>query len=127
MGMRILVVDDSNANGDALRDLLELEGAKVVVEASPNAAIKLALKKRFDLLISDIAMPEIDGYAMLQAIRAGSMNATTPAIAYSGYSGPQELLRARNAGFEIHLTKPVDVRTLLKTIEEVGRRKAEAD
>jgi two-component system, chemotaxis family, CheB/CheR fusion protein len=126
-GMRILVVDDSNANGDALRDLLELEGASVVVEASPKAAIKLASRQRFDLVISDIAMPEVDGYAMLKAIRAKPANANTPAIAYSGYSGPQELLRARSAGFDIHLTKPVDVRTLLTTIEEMGRRKTEAD
>ncbi len=123
-GMRILVVDDSSANADALRDLLELDGAEIVVESSPKAAITRAEKERFDLLISDIAMPEVDGYSMLQAIRACKANAHTPAIAYSGYSGPQETIRARQAGFDMHLTKPVDVKTLLKTIEEVGKRKA---
>jgi two-component system, chemotaxis family, CheB/CheR fusion protein len=126
-GVRILVVDDSTANADALRDLLELEGARVAVESSPHAAIERARKEVFDLVISDIAMPDVDGYALLKAIRATPANAKTPAIAYSGYSGASEVRRARAAGYDRHLTKPVDVQTLLSAIQQVAKRKEAAD
>jgi two-component system CheB/CheR fusion protein len=119
-GLRVLVVDDSTENGEALRDLLELEGAHVVLETSAHAAIARAAVERFDVLISDIAMPAIDGYAMLTAIRSSPTNAATPAIAYTGYSGPREVGRAQAVGFQAHLTKPVDVQTLLTTIRQVA-------
>ena len=83
-GLRILVVDDSNENAEALRDLLELEGAHVVVETSTSAAISRARHQEFDVLITDIAMPDVDGYAMLAAIRSSPTNTATPAIAYTG-------------------------------------------
>jgi two-component system CheB/CheR fusion protein len=118
--LRILVVDDSRENADALRDLLELEGAHVVVESSADAAISRARNQEFDVLITDIAMPDLDGYAMLAAIRSSTVNATTPAIAYTGYSGPKQVGRAQAAGFQAHLTKPVDVQTLLSTISQVA-------
>ena len=124
---RIIFSDDSAANGEALRDLLELEGAQAVVETSAQAAIKRGKKERFDVMISDIAMPEVDGYAMLKGIRASKANADTPAIAYSGYGGNAEVQRARTAGFDVHLTKPVDVQTLIATIADLRSRKSAAD
>ena len=126
-GMRILIVDDSAANGEALRDLLELDGARVVVETSAHAAIQRSQNERFDLVISDIAMPEFDGYATLKGIRSSKANAGTPAIAYSGYGAEADIERARAAGFDSHLTKPVDVRTLIATIGKLGWRKRAAD
>ena len=125
--IHILVVDDSKANGDALRDLLEFEGAAVTVESQPAHAIEIAGKQHFDLIISDIAMPEIDGYAMLKSIRASSVNQRTPAIAYSGYSGAGEIDRARAAGYDRHLTKPIDVETLLVAITETANGRRAAD
>ena len=80
-----------------------------------------------DLIISDLAMPDIDGYDMMRAIRAAPTNGDTPAIAYSGYSGPNEIERARAAGFNRHLTKPIDVETLLAAIREVTKRERAAD
>ena len=126
------LVDDRLAQFDALAADIYVarafhEGADVAVESSGETAIRCAEKERFDLVISDIAMPDIDGYALLKAIRASSTNAETPAIAYSGYSGTNEIDRARAAGFDTHLTKPVDVQTLLRTIEQVARRKTAAD
>jgi two-component system CheB/CheR fusion protein len=120
-GLRVLVVDDSTANGEALRDLLEFEGADVTVESLSARAIERANAEAFDLLISDIAMPDVDGYAMLKAIRASTKNMDTPAIAYSGYSGASEVQRARAAGFARHLTKPIDVESLLMAIGDVAR------
>jgi two-component system CheB/CheR fusion protein len=120
-GLRILVVDDSAANGEALRELLKFEGADVVVEAQPAEAVRRAEQDRFDLVISDIAMPEMDGYAMLKAIRATATNRDTPAIAYSGYGGRNEIERARSVGFDMYLTKPVDVDRLLDAIRTVAK------
>jgi two-component system CheB/CheR fusion protein len=125
--LRILVVDDSTANGEALRDLLEFEGAKVFVESVPARAIERSTSEPFDLIISDIAMPDVDGYAMLKAIHASPTNADTPAIAYSGYSGPNEIDRARTAGFARHLTKPIDVESLLQAIGDIANRRQAAD
>jgi two-component system CheB/CheR fusion protein len=125
--VRVHVVDDVKANGDALRDLLEFEGANVTVESSADAAIACAEKERYDLIISDIAMPDTDGYAMIKAIRKHSRNAQTPAIAYSGYGGPSEVERAHAAGFAMHLTKPISVDTLLDAIRTVARPKRAAN
>jgi two-component system CheB/CheR fusion protein len=126
-GLRILVVDDSAANGEALRELLQFEGANVVMQAVPAEAIRHAEKQRFDVVISDIAMPELDGYAVLKAIRATKTNAQTPAIAYSGYSGRDEVERARSAGFDMYLTKPVDVDRLLDAVRTVAKPESAAD
>ena len=126
-GLRLLVVDDSSANAEALQDLLALEGAEVTMQASAVDAIERAKRESFDLIISDIAMPDIDGYAMLKAIRASKPNARTPAIAYTGFGSPNEVDRAREAGFEFHLTKPVDVDQLLDVIRRATSRDEAAD
>ena len=124
---RVLIVDDSAANADALGELLGLEGAIVTIETSSRAAIERGKKVRFDVVISDIAMPDVDGHAMLKEIRASKANAKTPAIAYSGYGGKADVERARGGGFEVHLTKPVAVNTLIATIADLGMRKSAAD
>ena len=126
-GKRLLIVDDAQASGEALRDLLELSGAKVAMETSSREAIRRAKKTHFDVVISDVAMPELDGYAMLKAIRQSGANAHTPAIAYSGYSGATELERARRAGFDMHLTKPVGIDSLVDAILTLTQRESAAD
>jgi two-component system CheB/CheR fusion protein len=64
----------------------------------------------------------MDGYTMLGELRSSPLNASTPAIAYSGYGGAEEVERSRKAGFNVHLTKPVDVERLLAAIRSlVGR------
>jgi two-component system CheB/CheR fusion protein len=126
-GLSILVVDDSEPNTAALRDLLQIEGAKVTSESLPIRAIEAADRQRFDLVISDIAMPDIDGYDTMKAIRNSKKNANTPAIAYSGYSGQKEVDRARAAGFDRHLAKPLDAESLVGTILEVARSRRAAD
>jgi two-component system CheB/CheR fusion protein len=109
-------VDDSRENGEALAELLELEGAQVTVEAGAAAAVARADAQAFDLIISDIDMPGGDGYAMLRQIREGGASARTPAIAYSGYGSPTDLERSRKAGFAGHVTKPTDLETLVAEI-----------
>ena len=115
-GVRVLVIDDAQANAEAMCELLQLEGADVAMDTSAPEAIERARRERFDVIVSDLAMPRMDGYEMLQQIRAGGLNAATPAIAYSGYGGPEEVARSRAAGFDVHVTKPVDLASLLDAI-----------
>lgn len=119
--VRILVVDDAEANAEAMSELLHIEGAEVAVETSAKAAIERAGREGFDAIVSDLAMPGMDGYEMLEKIRAGGANAETPAIAYSGYGSPADTARSRTAGFEVHLTKPVDLDALVDAIRSLRR------
>jgi two-component system CheB/CheR fusion protein len=122
-GVRILVIDDLADNAAAMSDLLAFEGADAVLEVTAHDAIRRARNERFDVIISDLAMPEMDGYTMLANLRRSPLNAQTPAIAYSGYGGAEEITRSKQAGFALHLTKPVDVERLIASIESVlGKR-----
>jgi two-component system CheB/CheR fusion protein len=124
-GLRILVIDDIPANAEALRELLQLEGADARLEVSAHDAIRRTQNEAVDVIISDVAMPEIDGYTLLERLRESTLNANTPAIAYSGYGGADEVRRSKAAGFAAHLTKPVDVDRLIEVILEVCKRPPE--
>ena len=121
-GIRLLVVDDAPGNAESLRMLLSMEGADAHMETRPSEAIKRLEADPFDVLISDLSMPDIDGYELLRRMRTTAMNARTVAIAYSGYSGPDEEKRTRDAGFVLHLTKPVDVNRMIAAIRDNVRR-----
>ncbi|HVF62580.1 MAG TPA: CheR family methyltransferase, partial [Casimicrobiaceae bacterium] len=123
-GVRLLVIDDAAGNADAMRELLQLEGAAVAIETTAREAIRRAQQETFDVIISDIAMPEMDGYTMLAKLRDGKLNRDSPAIAYSGYGGPEEIERSRKAGFQLHMVKPVDLDRLVESIEKLYRTKS---
>jgi signal transduction histidine kinase/PAS domain-containing protein/ActR/RegA family two-component response regulator len=108
-GLSVLVVDDQV---DALRALtlgLEHYGAKVVSAASVGEALRVLEWARPDVLVSDIAMPGEDGYALIRALRAGSVEHAmrTPAIALTAYASAEDRLRTREAGYQSHLAKPI--------------------
>jgi len=113
-GMRILVVDDTQDSLDVLRLLLAGEGAEVEVALSGAEGLSAVGNSDFDLVISDISMPEMDGYEFLQALRANPRYTNTPAIALTGFGRDEDVERARQAGFTTHLTKPLDFDNLVK-------------
>jgi len=116
-GLRVLLVDDSVDALDAFSELLELEGADVVTASSGDQALAQIERQDFDLLISDIAMPGMDGYELLTHLRDDPRTADIPAIALSGYGwGKEENLRAGAKGFDAHLAKPVLFDHLLDVI-----------
>ncbi|HVE49419.1 MAG TPA: CheR family methyltransferase [Casimicrobiaceae bacterium] len=117
-GYRVLVIDDAPANAEALRELLQLEGADTMLATSAHDALTHARDVRFDLIISDVAMPEVNGHQLLATIRKTTPNVSTPAIAYSGYGGPEDIARSKRAGFALHVTKPVDLDRLVASIRE---------
>ena len=109
-GARVLLVDDEADTRETLARLLERQGARVRVAASALAALQTLDVFEPQLLISDIGMPGTDGYSLLGQIRARCPD--LPAIALTAYTAPTDIERARAAGFERHLAKPVEPREL---------------
>ncbi len=115
----ILVVDDSTESTDMLGKLLEIEGAFVDLARSGAEALAIANKKRFDLVISDISMPEMDGYELLRELRKLPQMKNVPAVALTGYGRTADIERAHAEGFAQHLTKPIDIDQLLVIVRRL--------
>jgi PAS domain S-box-containing protein len=115
----VLVVDDSTESTEMLGKLLEIEGAYVDLARSGAEALEIANKKRFDLVISDISMPGMDGYQLLGKLRALPHMDHVPAIALTGYGRTVDIERAHAEGFAEHLTKPIDIERLLQTVRRL--------
>jgi two-component system CheB/CheR fusion protein len=118
-GKFILIVDDSPETTEMLSKLLQLEGAFVDSARSGVEALEIAGRKRFDLLISDISMPEMDGYQLLSSLRELPEMAAVPAVALTGYGRTADIERAKNEGFAEHLTKPLDIDQLLQVVRKL--------
>jgi two-component system CheB/CheR fusion protein len=115
----ILVVDDSSESAEMLGKLLEIEGAFVDLARSGADALEIADRKRFDLIISDISMPEMDGYQLLRELRALPNMESVSAIALTGYGRAADIERAHAEGFAAHLTKPIDIDQLLRIVRRL--------
>ncbi|KAK48157.1 chemotaxis protein [Caballeronia jiangsuensis] len=115
-GLRVLLVDDSIEGLEAFGALLELEGAEVTAESSARKALALAMDRQFDLILSDIAMPEMSGYELIEALREQANTAKVPAIALTGFGRDQDAARALRAGFDAHIGKPVTLSALLAVL-----------
>jgi signal transduction histidine kinase len=118
--VRILVVEDDDDTRELLRTMLESAGA--VVEGVENAA--RARREVFadppDVLISDIRMPEENGYTLMQSLRAAGIE--TPAIALTAYARREDAVEAQAAGFQVHLPKPVDAGRLIDVVARLASR-----
>ncbi|KQR77240.1 hypothetical protein ASG35_11645 [Burkholderia sp. Leaf177] len=115
-GLRILLVDDSTEALEAFRALLELEGAHICAPSSAIEGLAEAAVQDFDLLLSDIGMPTMDGYEFIAALRKSERNAAVPAIALTGFGREQDAAKALQAGFNAHIGKPVPLPALIKAI-----------
>jgi PAS domain S-box-containing protein len=113
-GARILVVDDTQDSLEMLSFLLKSEGAAVETAMSGEKGLRLAESSEFDLIFSDISMPDMDGYEFMRALRENPTYRTTPAIALTGFGREEDVEESRQAGFTTHLTKPLDYVTLVK-------------
>ena len=115
----ILVVDDSTETTEMLGKLLQLEGAFVESARSGAEALEIAERKNFDLVVSDISMPEMDGYQLLKKLRELPSMANVPAVALTGYGRGADVERALEEGFAEHLTKPLDLDQLLQIVRRL--------
>ncbi|ARV60345.1 hypothetical protein BZZ01_18460 [Nostocales cyanobacterium HT-58-2] len=109
-GLRVLVVDDDADNLDLITFILEEYGVEVRALASAKEVLSVLAEWHPDLLLSDIGMPEVDGYTLIRQIRAlpEELGGQVRAIALTAYAGEMNQQQALSAGFEKHVTKPVD-------------------
>jgi PAS domain S-box-containing protein len=116
-GRRILIVDDSPEARRILAFALEQWGAQVAVAGSAHEALELLANDGPDLMISDISMPDMDGYDLIRAVRArGHRPDQLPAIALTAFAREEDHRRILVAGFQDHVSKPVDIDGLLQAI-----------
>jgi CheY-like chemotaxis protein len=101
---------------------LEKNGFRVRRAATVAAALALASVERFDVLLSDIGLPDASGYELIQALQTGaeSRNRGIRGIAMSGYGMDEDLRRSREAGFVHHLVKPVNLKKLIAVLRQVA-------
>ena len=115
----MLVVDDVSDVTEMIGLLLKHAGYQVSTADSARAALQLAETRNFDFVISDIGMPEMNGYELATALRRLNDYRSVPIIAVTGYSEYDDRGRALNAGFNAHLTKPIEPAQLLSLMREL--------
>ena len=118
-GLRVLVVDDELDSRDLLTFVLEQEGVEVTPVASADAALEALNSRTYALIISDIGMPQVDGYTLINQIRALPQGKNLPAIALTAYAGEIDRQHSLNAGFDRHISKPVNISELLAAIAQL--------
>jgi CheY-like chemotaxis protein len=118
LGLRLLVVEDDPDTLDMLKFVFQENGAAVVTVASTNEALKAFELSRPDVLVSDLAMPDKDGYELITQVRSLSPDrgGNVPAVALSAYTRAEDRSRALAAGFQVHVSKPVDLKCLVDVV-----------
>ncbi|WP_043481821.1 CheR family methyltransferase [Janthinobacterium sp. HH01] len=122
-GLRILIVDDSPDVVETFKMLLELEGVQVHTALSGIEALKLVDDQIFDVIISDIGMPEMNGYGFMRQVRSRPTAADIPTIALTGFGRHKDIELAHSAGFTSHLSKPASVEQLVQAIVLVSKKR----
>ena len=123
-GVKVLVVDDELDARTLVRRLLEDRKASVQTAGSAAEALTLLQAERPNVLVSDIGMPEEDGYSLIRRVRAlkPKEGGTTPAIALTAYARAEDRLKAIMAGFQMHVSKPVNSVELLALVATLAGR-----
>lgn len=124
-GVNVLIVDDDAAARDVLARLLGQFDATTILAGSAEEALAKLGEVRPDLLISDIGMPDMDGFELMRRIRASGNR--LPAVALTAFARPEDRIACLRAGYDMHLAKPVDPRELLAVVASVTRTARPAD
>src|SRR5262245_8698288 len=129
-GVAILIVDDNDDGREMLAAALRDYGARIVAVDSAAAALEILSTDHFvpDVVIADVGMPEIDGYGLIREIRSSSVPRVSrvPAVAVTAYANPEDRIRALVAGFQAHVSKPVDAPLLAASIRTLASRRRAA-
>jgi len=125
-GLHILVVDDNADARDLLTMLLEQAGARVITKESVATGLPVFDEQHLDLLLCDLAMPNEDGFQMIQKVRVHPRGLTTPSIALSAYCREQDVQSALKSGFNQHISKPIEPSELFSSILALTAKRASA-
>jgi PAS domain S-box-containing protein len=125
VGLRLLIVDDEEDTRELLRSLLETCGGLVTTASSPEEALSMMRRESFDVLVSDIGMPEEDGYRFIARVRAlpAAQGGDISAVALTAYTRMEDRTRALLAGFNTHVPKPIEPVELLAVIASLATRR----
>jgi signal transduction histidine kinase/ActR/RegA family two-component response regulator len=123
-GVKVLVVDDRPDARELIARVLEEAAAVVLSAASADEALGLVEAERPDVLVSDIGMPDVDGYELLRRVRAlgPARGGRVPAIALTAFARREDRTRALRAGFIVHVAKPVEASELVAAVASVAGR-----
>ena len=121
MAPTILIADDYEDNRELLRLLLAAERYTILEASNGRDCLKLARESRPDLILVDLSMPGLDGWAVFQALQADAGTSTIPCVAVTAYAD-SDRQRALNRGFRAYLTKPFRTAELLETVRKLLQR-----
>ena len=121
----ILIVEDEPDTLEMLNAAMVARGYRATLCATAASAIEEAASQKFDLIISDIGMPEMDGYELIRRLRRNFRHRHAPAIAVSGYASQKEAKAAIAAGFDVHLAKPFGPEELNMLVEKLLKQKSD--
>ena len=119
-GLKILIVDDDDSSRDLLALVLEQESAAIKITTSAKEALGTIEQFQPDILISDLGMPDMDGYELIKRVRKLALPRDFKAIAFSAYASEQDTQNSLAAGFDLHINKPLDVNHLVKAIAQLA-------
>jgi PAS domain S-box-containing protein len=122
-GLRLLIVEDDDDGREIIELMLRRSGASVKSVSTAEAALEALQGEIFDVLVSDIGLPAMDGYALVK--RAHATRGPLPAIALTAYVSRDDRARALAAGFDVHIPKPVEPHTLVNAVAAVARPTAD--
>jgi signal transduction histidine kinase/CheY-like chemotaxis protein len=127
-GISVLVVDDDDQSREVVAAHLHGCHAAVLTASSAALAFDLLQHEHVDVLLADIGMPDEDGYSLIRRIRSQSSpgSASIPAAALTAFAGDEDRQQALQAGFQLHLPKPIDASSLLAAVASLGRMKIAA-
>ena len=128
LGLAVLVVDDDDESRTIVAEYLAAQQARVLTASSAQQAFEMLARERVDVLLADIAMPDEDGYSLIRRIRSSAAlhNATIPAAALTSFARDEDRQQALDAGFHLHVAKPVDPRRLIDAVASLGRERSVA-
>ncbi len=117
----MLLVEDGPDSRDLVTTVLAASGAEVAAAADVEEALRLLQTRDFDAIVSDIGLPERDGYAFRETVRASPIFAKIPAAALTAYARAEDRQRAFAVGYQMHVPKPVDPAELVAIVANLAR------
>ncbi|HMF29444.1 MAG TPA: ATP-binding protein, partial [Candidatus Cybelea sp.] len=120
-GLRVLVVDDNRDSADSLAVLLEMKGHDARVAYDGNSAVAAAKAYLPHLVLTDLAMPNVDGFGLLRELRSNPKLSLTRVVAMSGFGQASDREQSLAAGFDAHLVKPLEIDVLNELLDSVSR------
>jgi CheY-like chemotaxis protein/two-component sensor histidine kinase len=120
-GISVLVVDDDDESRLVVAAHLENHHARILTATSAAAALDILQREQVDVLLADVAMPGEDGYSLIRKLRAMPRTASIPAAALTAFARNEDRERALEAGFQLHMAKPIDVRSLVAAVAKLAK------